>query len=73
MGDEIKKAISVMSQAMQNDLDYAWTWHCNIAMPIFDEGVDHATANRASARIMKALFEVDIEKHEFYKCTQGMK
>ena len=54
------KLASCLSQAMQNDQDLAWTWHCNIAVGSLDEGVDHKTANLAAARFMSVVFGVDV-------------
>jgi hypothetical protein len=53
-----------LSQAMQNDQDLAWTWHCNIAAVSIDEGVDHETANLAAARFMSIAFGVDVTTFE---------
>lgn len=56
----VAKLVSCLSQAMQNDQDLAWTWHCNIAVGSLDEGVDHKTANLAAARFMSIAFGVDV-------------
>lgn len=55
----IAVAFRALANVMQSDPGYAWSWHCNIAMPIHDEGVTHRTANLAAARIMRHVFEVD--------------
>lgn len=53
-----------LESAIQEDPDFAWGWHCNIAMPIKDElGCTHLEANRAAARIMSHLFGTATEKH----------
>lgn len=52
-------AIKTLSDSMQADQDLAWTWHCNIACPVMDCGVDPETANAAAERVMKQLFGVD--------------
>lgn len=54
-------------RALQNDLDWAWSYHCNIAMAFQDEGGDHKTANRAAARFMKNWADVDTTQHVGYK------
>lgn len=55
----IAVAFRALANTMQSDPGYAWSWHCNIAMPIHDEGVTHRTANLAAARIMRHVFDVD--------------
>ena len=53
-----------LESAIQEDPDFAWGWHCNIAMPIKDElGCTHLEANRAAARIMSHLFGTATGKH----------
>lgn len=54
----IKDAIDTMTEAMKDD-DIAWSWHCNIAVQITDEGVDWHTAQKAASRIMSHLFGRD--------------
>lgn len=54
-------------KVLMQDPDYAWGWHCNLAVPIMDSiGVSHATANRAGAALMMHLWGVDITKHPDY-------
>lgn len=55
-------AVETLSASIQADSELAWAWHCNIAMPIYDSGVDIETANEAAARVMKTLFHVDTAK-----------
>lgn len=52
-------AMRVVLDAMRSDPEYAWSWHCNIAMAFVDEGGDHAMANHAAARFMRSLAGVD--------------
>lgn len=61
-----RSAFRDLKYQMQHDESYAWSWHCNIAMAAFDEGVDHATANRAAARFMQMCFGVDTSKFKEY-------
>ena len=35
----IAVAFRALANAMQSDPGYAWSWHCNIAMAAFDEGL----------------------------------
>lgn len=55
-------ALAELSMAMQNDEGYAWTWHCNVACAMMDEGAPHGAANAAAARFMRAAFGVDTTK-----------
>jgi len=61
-----KTAFAGLKAAMERDPEYAWAVHCNIAMPIYDSGVDHEQANEASARVMDALFGINIKEHPHY-------
>lgn len=56
---DVAEAFSRIAQAMQADFNYAWSWHCNIAMSSHDEGMEIKAANRAAARFMKLCFDVD--------------
>lgn len=53
-------AYELFAVTLRNDREYAWVWHCNIAMSAVDEGVEHETANRAAARFMKLAFDIDV-------------
>lgn len=55
----IQEANSILKVAIKGDESYAWAWHCNIAIPIHDEGVDIEVANKAAARIMSHVFDYD--------------
>lgn len=63
----IISAYEIIQKAIQTDPGYAWSWHCNIAMPMYDEGVDHFTANRGAARVMQILFKTDTSQFKEYK------
>lgn len=47
---------------IQADRAYAWSWQCNLCMPMFDGGMDIDTANEGAARIMEHLFGIDVRK-----------
>lgn len=57
---QVVDAMQALSEAMQLDPDYAWSWHCNIAMASVDEGMDQESANRAAARFMRLAFKADV-------------
>ena len=57
----VAHAVSVLSKAMLDDPDFAWSWHCNIAMPIVDASggaIGHADANKLATALMRHLFGV---------------
>lgn len=55
----VPSSVQALITALKEDPDYAWTWHCNVACAMTDEGVDHATANRGAARFMRWFAGVD--------------
>ena len=60
-------AFVALTQAINSDPEYAWGWHCNLAMPIKDEiGCSHLDANKAAARIMQTIFSVDTTKNKYF-------
>ena len=52
-------AMKTVIKAMQSDPDYAWAWHCNIAMAFVDAGGDSYTGNQGAARFMKLFANVE--------------
>jgi hypothetical protein len=69
MTQEIANAITTLKNAMRTDPEYAWAWHCNLAMPIMDayapasnasHEAQHQAANEAAAHLMQHLFDYDI-------------
>ena len=65
-----KIAIDTLKEAFKKDPDYAWSWHCNIAVCSMDEDMEHDAANRAAAKFMKLAFSIDTEKHKCFAGTQ---
>ncbi len=68
MSTEIEKAMKILTEAMQDTElgSYAHSWHCNIAMSVYDEcttDISHDDAHRigndAATRFMKLCFGVD--------------
>lgn len=57
--DVVPNAVRVLSSAIQGDIEYAWAWHCQIAVSAIDEGTPHEVAQRTATRTMKLLFGVD--------------
>jgi len=64
----VKDALDVLQKAMQSDPEYAWSWHCNIAMAqydamiigrLLDRELIHNRANKGAAVFMKNLFGVE--------------
>lgn len=52
------QAVQTVIQAMQDDPEYAWGWHCNIAMAFVDAGGDRYTANQGAARFLEMFAKV---------------
>lgn len=57
-----KEAFDTLKQAIQEDSEYAWSWHCNIAMMAKDAGASHKVGNDGAARFMQLCFGVDTQK-----------
>ena len=55
----LPEAMQVVLDAMRTDPDYAWSWHCNVAMGFVDAGGDTYTANQGAARFMRILANVE--------------
>lgn len=50
------------------DPEYAFSWLCNLAVPIIDAaGVDPEKANAAGALIMAHMFNYDITTHPHFE------
>jgi hypothetical protein len=61
-------AFTALKDLINTDTEYAWAWHCNLAVPIMDAAcVNHATANEAAALIMAQMFDHDITQHPQYQ------
>jgi hypothetical protein len=56
------EALNIIKSAMRDDPGYAWSWHCNVAVSMMDEGAPHDAANAAAARFMRLAFDVDTTK-----------
>jgi len=67
---QVKQAMDTLRQNMVSDPEYAWAWHCNLAMSAYDEGLPKPAANRAAARFMRSAFNIDMTQHEFFEDTQ---
>ena len=63
----IKKAFGIFKEAFKNDPQYAWSWHCNIAMAAYDQGLNQKSANKAAANFMTICFGVDTSQSKEYK------
>lgn len=69
MSEEIKNALDVLSNAMKNDSEYAWTWHCNLAMMAVDAGAGYKEANERASSFMLGLFGINTAENPCYKVT----
>ena len=72
VGITLPQAMERLATALLSDPSYAWSWHCNLAVSAFDEGVDRSRANRIAARFLSTLTkgELDITQHPHYAETQ---
>jgi len=71
MSNDISEALDMLKRSIQSCNDYAWTWHCNIAMPMIDEGIESKTANIAASKIMRLLFDVDVTEFNQWKIEES--
>lgn len=53
-----EEAMNALRYHMKADPDYAWAWHCNLAMMAFDAGATHADANERASDFMHGTFGV---------------
>lgn len=59
---------AMLTEVMHRDPEYAWAWHCNLAMAFFDEGiVSMWQANSAASRIMRQFFDIDIRENHYWQ------
>lgn len=64
------KAYNTLAKAMRDDPDFAWSWHCNIAMPLLDNlnrgsaqnFITATEANEMACILMKHLFDVETKE-----------
>jgi hypothetical protein len=56
-----------LKRQFQRDANYAWTWHCAIAMCMSDEGASDVSANWAASRAMRMLFGVKTDETENFR------
>lgn len=56
-----KSPMSKLSKQLQNDPEYAWSWHCNVAVHMMDAGLSHKKSNKIAARFMYSIFGVNIK------------
>lgn len=54
----IQQALDKLKTEMQKDSSYAWSWHCQIAMAVTDQGIPGAKANKIAEAVMTAIFGV---------------
>lgn len=63
--DPSVSAMQRLTEALQANRGYAWSWHCNLAMPIMDSlKCSPEYANKAGADLMQYLFKIDVRKFE---------
>lgn len=57
----------VLKEQIRSDPEYAWAWHCNLAVPMTDVGVGRKEADQASALILSQMFDCDITTHPYWQ------
>lgn len=72
----IVEAMDRLKTAIRMDPGYAWSWHCNLAMPILDTRrvigeplIRHRQANEMAANLMQHLFDVDVRASREWAAT----
>jgi hypothetical protein len=76
MSDKVKEAFETLKQAIIDDPDFAYSWHCNVAMMCHDAilnfddqaGFAHHVGNDAASRFMKLCFDVETKLAEIEPC-----
>lgn len=65
----VEQAMSVLKKAMQDDPEYAHSWHCNVAMSFYDAMPDQILhearlkiGNDGASRFMKLCFDVETKQ-----------
>lgn len=66
-----REAYEAMKAAMATDPSYAWSWHCNIAMPLIDNGIDEKLAQKCAAQLMQHFWGVDTAEHQNFPTARG--
>lgn len=66
------EAWDTLKNTVVTDPDYAWAFHCNLAVPLMDAtGISHFNANRSASLIMCQLFGVDMTANPGYPVAYG--
>ena len=66
-------AFDQLKAALLADDEYAWSWHCNLAMPIMDSiHCSPVQANKAGADLMQYLFGIDVRKFKEWHHDEPM-
>lgn len=71
---EATSPIKGLIDAMKADPEYAWGWHCNLAMAMHDSGAGpHQACNKGAALFLSLLSDgaVDTTQHPAYEHTQA--
>ena len=69
---ENKSNFENLKDQIAADGQYAWSWHCSLAMQIKDSiNCSHMDANKAATHIMKSFFNIDTSSFEEYKWIEN--
>jgi hypothetical protein len=56
---DIFDATGILREQLRANDDYAWGWHCAIAMSSVNAGASQSVSNEAAARFMEMFFKID--------------
>jgi hypothetical protein len=55
------EALKDLARLIQQDNQYACTWHCHLSMTMHEAGVKASLADKAASALMKAIFSVSVD------------
>ena len=66
----IRIAMWILRRAMERDPEYAWGWHCSLAVFAQDAGADWERSNERACDFMLYTFDCDTSR-EFKRLLDG--
>ena len=67
---DIPEVLNRLTEAMKDNPEYAWSWHCNMATAAHNEGLNISSSHKSAARFMWNTFGIDMSTSNKYKITQ---
>lgn len=62
----ISLEMNIVTSAIRQDPDYAWSWYCNLKMSFMDQGCPADVAAKGAASFLRTLADVDMSTHRLY-------